>query len=343
VTDDEAFIRAVVDGPGDDTPRLVYADWLDDRADPRGTYLRAEHAWARTGRGAKKLAAPAAGLDPVWVARVSRPPHGVCADKIVMRTDRPPLAPADLDAAEARLGVALPAEHRALLLNWNGARPSIGLPAPTPRLRFYHTAVEEFVHVTPAGGPRRGVWDLVHAASAILNPDYLFRHGRTENPMADFLPLADSGEGDFYMIGARGRVTGRVAFFHDFTHNAGDPDHLSVAWPSLGRLLASITDHAPEWYRLIKNGDKAGLFAWLDAGGDVNALDAERDETPLTLAMVAEDLPLVQELLARGAKVDRRAREMAGMLSGASGRKIRNAVLGAKRPKKSAARRGKKP
>src|SRR5262249_19542994 len=27
VSEDEAFIRAVVDGPGDDTPRLVYADW----------------------------------------------------------------------------------------------------------------------------------------------------------------------------------------------------------------------------------------------------------------------------------------------------------------------------
>ena len=42
MTEDEAFIRAIVDSPGDDTPRLVYADWLDDRADPRGAYLRAE-------------------------------------------------------------------------------------------------------------------------------------------------------------------------------------------------------------------------------------------------------------------------------------------------------------
>ncbi len=42
--DEETFIRAVVDRPGDDTPRLMYADWLDDRADPRGAYLRAERA-----------------------------------------------------------------------------------------------------------------------------------------------------------------------------------------------------------------------------------------------------------------------------------------------------------
>ena len=44
--DDEAFVRAIVAAPGDDLPRLVYADWLDDRGDPRGAYLRAEAAWA---------------------------------------------------------------------------------------------------------------------------------------------------------------------------------------------------------------------------------------------------------------------------------------------------------
>ena len=42
MSDDEAFIRAIVDSPGDDTPRLVYADWLDEHSDPRGDYLRAE-------------------------------------------------------------------------------------------------------------------------------------------------------------------------------------------------------------------------------------------------------------------------------------------------------------
>lgn len=43
MSEDEAFIRAIVDNPGDDTARLVYADWLDERNDPRGPYLRAEH------------------------------------------------------------------------------------------------------------------------------------------------------------------------------------------------------------------------------------------------------------------------------------------------------------
>jgi len=79
VTEDEAFIRAIVDTPGDDVARLVYADWLDDRDDPRGAYLRAEAEWANTGKKEKALRAAAARLDPVWVARVSRPPVGLCA------------------------------------------------------------------------------------------------------------------------------------------------------------------------------------------------------------------------------------------------------------------------
>ena len=35
MTDDEAFIRCIVDHPGDDTPRLVYADWLDPSTLPK--------------------------------------------------------------------------------------------------------------------------------------------------------------------------------------------------------------------------------------------------------------------------------------------------------------------
>jgi uncharacterized protein (TIGR02996 family) len=35
-----AFIRAAVDTPEDSAPRLIYADWLDERGDPRGTMIR---------------------------------------------------------------------------------------------------------------------------------------------------------------------------------------------------------------------------------------------------------------------------------------------------------------
>jgi uncharacterized protein (TIGR02996 family) len=36
----DAFLRAVIESPDDDRPRLVYADWLDERGDPRGEFIR---------------------------------------------------------------------------------------------------------------------------------------------------------------------------------------------------------------------------------------------------------------------------------------------------------------
>src|SRR5262245_14851753 len=40
MTTDDAFVRAILADPGDDALRLVYSDWLDERADARGPYLR---------------------------------------------------------------------------------------------------------------------------------------------------------------------------------------------------------------------------------------------------------------------------------------------------------------
>jgi uncharacterized protein (TIGR02996 family) len=44
--DDAGFLRAVLAAPEDDALRLVYADWLDERGDPRGEYLRCQCARA---------------------------------------------------------------------------------------------------------------------------------------------------------------------------------------------------------------------------------------------------------------------------------------------------------
>jgi uncharacterized protein (TIGR02996 family) len=41
MTNDEAFLRAIIDNPGDDTPRLIYADYLEERGDPRAAAIRA--------------------------------------------------------------------------------------------------------------------------------------------------------------------------------------------------------------------------------------------------------------------------------------------------------------
>jgi uncharacterized protein (TIGR02996 family) len=46
--DDEAFLRAVIEQPDDDLPRLVYADWLDEHGEPeRAEFIRVQCELAR--------------------------------------------------------------------------------------------------------------------------------------------------------------------------------------------------------------------------------------------------------------------------------------------------------
>src|SRR6476619_528897 len=99
MSEDEAFIRAIVDSPGDDLPRLVYADWLDDRDDPRGAYLRAERKAVVTGDVAR-LRQLAMELYPVWVARVSMPPFGVYLHHVEMRWHGSVISGTDVAAVE---------------------------------------------------------------------------------------------------------------------------------------------------------------------------------------------------------------------------------------------------
>jgi uncharacterized protein (TIGR02996 family) len=44
--DEAAFLRTIAAAPADDAPRLVYADWLEGRGDPRGTFIRVQCALA---------------------------------------------------------------------------------------------------------------------------------------------------------------------------------------------------------------------------------------------------------------------------------------------------------
>lgn len=43
LTHDPALLRAVIDAPADDLPRLIYADWLDENGDPsRAEFIRVQ-------------------------------------------------------------------------------------------------------------------------------------------------------------------------------------------------------------------------------------------------------------------------------------------------------------
>jgi uncharacterized protein (TIGR02996 family) len=57
MNDDKDFITAILADPDDDTLRLVYADWLEERGDRRAEYLRIEAALAVAGqtRGHRQL------------------------------------------------------------------------------------------------------------------------------------------------------------------------------------------------------------------------------------------------------------------------------------------------
>src|SRR6266849_5582391 len=37
--------RAIAEAPQDEVPRLIFADWLEERNDPRGPLLRERHYW----------------------------------------------------------------------------------------------------------------------------------------------------------------------------------------------------------------------------------------------------------------------------------------------------------
>jgi uncharacterized protein (TIGR02996 family) len=75
-----AFVHAIQSQPENETARLVYADWLEERGDPRAEFLRLDLAIAsaktdnaerRTQR--TRLHQMRAGIDPRWLAQVDRP------------------------------------------------------------------------------------------------------------------------------------------------------------------------------------------------------------------------------------------------------------------------------
>lgn len=223
MSEDEAFIRAIVDSPGDDTPRLVYADWLDDHSDPRGPYLRAELEWAKPWRTGERpadspeLREMAKGLDPVWVARMSRPPLGVCCDHVPLTASGPAVDYSELLAYEAEhvarraqyggnlLDNGLPDEYQAFLLNRNGGIcPMARFPVPSvegraayiaeANLRFH--SFGENIPLEDPTGPL-GVWITV----ASYRPD----DSLSQHPDLVLLRLDGDDFGRVYVL-ARSRL-----------------------------------------------------------------------------------------------------------------------------------------
>ena len=233
MTDDEAFIRAIVDSPGDDTPRLVYADWLEDRSDSRGPYLRAEREAVVRG-DESGLGELAAGLDSVWVSRVSRPPVGVCCEHVGFEKRRPPTTNAALDAIERRFSLMLPCDYRAFLLNFNALWSDTGFYlAPWG---YFYPLLYIFAVNLADGEPYDGPDDQGIEAWQIRNLDLAWRLAEIESghswpewddPVCqEFIPILcddeeSDGESGWLMLGVRGVHFGQVVKFgHDAESNS---------------------------------------------------------------------------------------------------------------------------
>lgn len=86
--EDEPFIRALLAAPDDQTTRLVYADWLDDRGDPRAEYLRLQARVAELPPGSderhaarEQLTALQNGFPSWWLAAVGFRAVGQASDR----------------------------------------------------------------------------------------------------------------------------------------------------------------------------------------------------------------------------------------------------------------------
>jgi uncharacterized protein (TIGR02996 family) len=85
LSEDEGFTQAIIADPDDTSLRLIYADWLDERDDPRGEFLRVEIDLGRMrpkdpGRAdlRRRLLELRSRINPCWLAQVDRGPVENC-------------------------------------------------------------------------------------------------------------------------------------------------------------------------------------------------------------------------------------------------------------------------
>ena len=137
---EDDFISAILDAPGDEASFLVYADWLEERGDPRGEFLRIESEFLSTpldDAGSPALMARLRELhhtlDPDWVALVRR----VLLDPldelraILPPPKRPFGATGNWELVEKALGLNLPADYKAFHTVYGGGTVGcIDIPSP---------------------------------------------------------------------------------------------------------------------------------------------------------------------------------------------------------------------
>jgi uncharacterized protein (TIGR02996 family) len=212
MTEDEAFIRAIVDSPGDEGPRLVYADWLEERGDPRSKFLRPLQQPVRTG-DIEEWERLEAELDPVWVARVSLPPFGVCCEHVEFLERGPVLADQQINEFERRFGLTLPHDYRAFLLNYNGGIvPEVQLQTPDGKLfKWRHSLTFFHLDVEAKRKEKHSLdWYADSRAEDIARNE---PNPRLQDRLLCFIEVGEDDSGNALMLGVAGPNFGAVWSF----------------------------------------------------------------------------------------------------------------------------------
>jgi uncharacterized protein (TIGR02996 family) len=179
------LLAAVLADPGDDTARLVYADWLDEHDDPRGKYLRDTVTAFRNGTN---LPPPASRFkcwrNLVGIDLMRRLKTATAFSDVVLRLARPAVSVLTTRAADAKIPVGaskfgggpdLPPEakwpvYRGAPLSFL-AQINLAELAPSPACRELPASgmLSVFCHYDPDGGNDdfpKGSWKLLHFPDA---------------------------------------------------------------------------------------------------------------------------------------------------------------------------------
>jgi hypothetical protein len=189
----------------------------------------------------------ATGLDPVWAARVSRPPEGVCCDHLTFTRAGKRLTLSALRTCEKRLGTTFPPDVLAFLINYNGGQPEPCKFRPR-NSNGTELAVEWFLPATAAslrvpfdpvfGDDIETYMPILHNAVSSRDAD----RQPWQNGLREYIPLARVDTIGVVGFGLHGRRTGLLYHINRPTLGTASPPR-KVA-DSLPDFLCSIRKHS---------------------------------------------------------------------------------------------------
>jgi ankyrin repeat protein len=206
---------------------------------------------------------------------------------------------------ERKHGFLLPTTYRAFLLQHNG-----GTPQPSSYCRKRNKKPLEVCRHFFGLQSGRSNAEMEDALETYLGED------ETRIPRR-LLPIAEDPFGNLICLSLRGEGTGKVYFWHHEEElnqkrtKTGDVNDaaISLIADSFDAFLTQFAESKDDqkarlnrcsWHELIATGDRAGVEAWLDAGGDMSERDSSDFHTPISLAVAEEQQEIVDLLLDRG-------------------------------------------